>query len=226
MTLTLTYLGHSGILLSDGTHALCVDPFLTGNKLAEHKQEEITCDHVAFTHAHADHFNEDGLAIAQRNAATVIAPFELANHCKQRGIADDKIRAGNPGGRLPTPFGHVAFTPAIHSSSHDGQYMGLACGYVIHMAGIAVYHAGDTALFSDMKLIGEIGKPHVALLPVGGRYNMTPALARRAAEMIQPRIAIPIHYKTFPHLGQDIKGFTPQNVEVRELAPGQSITFG
>lgn len=222
MTLTLTYLGHSGILLSDGKHTLCVDPFLTGNGLATHRPDDIECDVIAFTHGHADHFNDDGLSIAQRTEAMVIAPYELANYCIERGLYEDKVQGTNPGGRVDTPFGYLATTPAVHSSSYEGRYMGVACGYVIHFGDVRVYHAGDTALFSDMERIGEMVKPDVVLLPIGGRYTMTPALATRAAEMLQAKIAIPVHFRTFPQLGQSAEGFNPAGVDVRVLVPGES----
>ncbi|MDX1682388.1 MAG: MBL fold metallo-hydrolase, partial [Phycisphaeraceae bacterium] len=123
-------------------------------------------------------------------------------------------------------FGSVSFTQAFHSSSYDGQYMGMPCGLVIEMGGITFYHCGDTGLFSDMKLIGEVYQPDVVAVPVGDRFTMGPELATRAAEMIGAPVAIPIHYKTFPVLRQTIEGFEPEGVDVRELAPGESTDIG
>lgn len=226
MPLNITFLGHSGFLFDDGTTRVCVDPFLTGNTLAQHQPGDIHTHYLALTHGHGDHCNDDGVTIARNNDATVIAPFEVANWFGEQGI--EKREPGNPGGRVYTDFGHVAFTPALHSSSGpDGRYMGVACGLVFEFerVGVSVYHAGDTALFSDMKLIGQLAKPDIAILPVGDRFTMTPHLGKLAAEMIRPKLAIPCHYKTFPLLTSDISAFTPDGVQVRELAPGESFEY-
>jgi len=217
MALEITFLGHSGFIFSDGKHRLVVDPFLTGNPLAKHQPDDIECDYLALTHGHADHMG-DSVAILKRTGATAIAPYECCEYFGEQGI--EKCEPGNPGGRIYTDFGHVAFTPAIHSSSYEGRYMGVATGLVIEMGGITVYHAGDTALFSDMKLIGEVAQPKVALLPCGDRFTMSPKLASMAAEMIKPEFAVPIHWKTFPLLTDDISDFKPKDVEVKVMEPG------
>ena len=219
--MTITFLGHSGFLLSDGTWTLAIDPFLTGNPLAVTRVEDVTCTHIALTHGHADHMG-DTVELAKANSAPVIAAFEIANLLSSRGVASTE--AGNPGGRIPLPFGWIAFTQAFHSSSYEGVYMGMPCGLVISMGGVVFYHAGDTGLFSDMALIGEIYKPRVAALPIGDRFTMGPELATRAAEMIRPEVAIPIHYRTFPPLVQSAEQFRPAGVAVRELQPGESWT--
>jgi len=219
MSLSITFLGHSGFLLNDGQHKLVIDPFLTGNPLAVHKPGDIACDYVALTHGHADHFG-DTLPIARQNDATVIAAFEICEYCAEQGI--EKCDPGNPGGRVYTDFGYIAFTPAFHSSSYQGRYMGQPCGLIVSMGGHKVYHAGDTALFGDMKLIGEIGQPDIAILPVGDRFTMGPKLATHAAEWVAAKTAIPVHYKTFPLLTADISEFRPQGVEVKEMQPGET----
>ena len=94
------------------------------------------------------------------------------------------------------------------------------------MGGVKVYHCGDTGLFSDMKMLGEIYRPDVACVPMGDRYTMGPELATKAAEWIKPKVAIPIHYKTFPILVQDANAFRPKGVEVKVLEPGESWSFG
>ncbi len=221
MTLTLTYLGHAGIALDDGRHTLLVDPFLTGNPRARHKAADLHCQYIALTHGHADHVG-DTVAIARRNDATVIAVFELCNLLSDQGVA--RTEPGNPGGRITTPFGWVAFTQAFHSSSFEGRYTGMPCGLVIRMGDTTVYHCGDTGLFGDMRLIGEIYQPDVACIPIGDRYTMGPTLAARAAELIRPKVAIPIHYDTWPPIAQDPAAFAPEGVTVKVLAPGERWT--
>jgi L-ascorbate metabolism protein UlaG (beta-lactamase superfamily) len=222
MALNITFLGHSGFLLDDGAHQLAIDPFLTGNELARHKPDDITCQYVALTHGHADHFG-DTVEIARNNDATVIAAFEICEYLGEQGIT--RTEPGNPGGRVHTDFGYVAFTQAFHSSSYEGRYMGMPCGLVISMGGVKFYHCGDTCLFGDMRLIGEIAHPDIAAIPCGDRFTMGPELAARAAQMINPRVAIPIHYATFPALTDDISAFRPDGVEVRKMEPGESWSF-
>lgn len=229
MTLKITYLGHSGFLFDDGHERgrLCVDPFLTGNDKAKHRPGDIKCDYVAFTHGHADHFNPAGWSIARDNDAVCIGNFELCEYLDDRVGLEDHL-AGNPGGSVTTDFGYVAFTQAHHSSSYEGQYLGVACGFVLHFerVGVTIYHAGDTALFSDMKLIGEIAHPDVALLPAGGRFTMSAKLAAKAAEFVRPKVAVPIHWGTFPVLAQDVDGFKPKGVETRVMQPGDVWEYG
>lgn len=222
MPLQITFLGHSGFLLDDGKHQLAIDPFLTGNELAKHKPADIKCQHIALTHGHEDHFG-DTVAIAKANKAELIAVHEVCNYAGGKGV--EKTNPGNTGGQIDTPFGYVAFTQAFHSSSHGGQYMGMPCGLIVSMGGVTMYHCGDTALFSDMRLIGDLYAPDIAAIPVGDRFTMGPEHAARAAEMIRPRVAIPVHYKTFGLLRQDIEGFEPPGIEVREMAPGETWTY-
>ena|SRR3990170_1980101 len=219
MGVVLTYLGHSGVLVSDGKHTVAIDPFLTGNPVATMKASDVRCTHIVVTHGHSDHLG-DTAAIAKANKATVFAAFEIAEFLGEQGV---KTEAGNPGGMITAPFGWVAFTQAFHSSSYEGRYMGNPCGAIVHIGGQTVYHCGDTGLFGDMQLIGEIYQPDVAFIPVGDRYTMGPELASRAAEMIKPRIAVPIHYGTFPVLRPDASGFKPKGVDIHVMKPGQEL---
>ena len=219
MALDITFLGHSGFLLSDGSHTLVIDPFLTGNPVATQQPGDIKCDYIALTHGHADHFG-DTVAIAKANNATVIAAFEIIEYLGEQGIT--RGEPGNPGGKIKTAFGWVAFTQAFHSSSYQGRYMGLPCGVVVRMGGKTFYHCGDTGIFGDMKLLGEIYQPNVAAIPIGDRFTMGPELATRAAELIKPNTAIPIHYNTWPPIEVDAGEFAPAGVKVKALKPGET----
>ncbi len=219
MALMLTFLGHAGVQLTDGTHTLVVDPFLTDNPAASTSADQVQCEFIALTHGHADHLG-DTVAIAKANKATVYAGYELSQYLEEQGLTTEP---GNPGGRIGTPFGSVAFTQAFHSSSFEGRYLGMPCGLVIEMGGVTVYHTGDTALFGDMKLIGEIYQPDIALICAGDRYTMGPELASRAAELIDPSIAVPIHHGTWPAIEVDIARFAPVGIPVRVLQPGESL---
>jgi L-ascorbate metabolism protein UlaG (beta-lactamase superfamily) len=221
MVITLTFFGHAGFLLSDGTHAVAIDPFLTGNPVATIVPEDVHCSSIVLTHGHADHFG-DTVAIAKANNATVYAANEICEYLGEQGLT---CEPGNPGGKINGPFGWVAFTQAFHSSSYNGQYMGMPCGVVVHIGGKTVYHLGDTALFGDMKLLGEIYKPDIALIPVGDRFTMGPELGTMAAEMIKPKVAVPIHYGTWPLLAPDASGFEPKGVDVKVMAAGESWSY-
>ena len=217
MTAHLTFLGHSCFLLSDGETRVIIDPFLTGNPVAAMTADEVECDHIALTHGHADHFG-DTIALAKKHDATVHAAFEITEYVQKQGHAN--VSPGNPGGRVATPFGSIAFTQAFHSSSFDGEYMGMPCGLVIEIGGATIYHAGDTGLFSDMKLIGELYSPDVAILPIGDRFTMGPEHASIAAEWIGAPTMIPCHFDTWEPIAQDPSVLAPNGVTVTVLKPG------
>lgn len=219
MGLTITYLGHSAFTFTDGSHTLVVDPFLTGNPVASCAADDVKCEYIALTHGHADHVG-DTVAIAKANDATVIGAFEICEWAGEQGIA--KCEPGNPGGRITTAFGSVAFTQAFHSSSYEGRYMGMPCGLMIEMGGSVVYHAGDTALFGDMQLIGELYKPAVSILPIGDRFTMGVEHASRAAEMIGAPVMIPCHYNTWPPIETDPRKLDPEGICVGVMQPGES----
>ena len=222
MPITLTFLGHAGFLLDDGKHKVAVDPFLTGNPVATMKPKEVRCQSIVLTHGHGDHVG-DTVSIAKANGATVYAANEIAEYLSEQGC---KAEPGNPGGKIAADFGWVAFTQAFHSSSYEGRYMGMPCGVIVRLGGQTVYHCGDTGLFSDMKLIGELYRPDIALIPIGDRFTMGPELATKAAEWIMPKVAVPMHYGTWPLLVPDASGFTPDGMEVKVMEVGESWQYG
>jgi L-ascorbate metabolism protein UlaG (beta-lactamase superfamily) len=222
MTVEIEFLGHATFLVRSGEHAVAIDPFLTGNPQATRAADGVECTHMVLTHGHADHM-ADAVPIAKRTGCTVFAANEICEYLGEQGI--EKLEPQNPGGRVDAPFGFVAMTQAFHSSSYEGRYMGMPCGAMISIGGKTVYHAGDTALFGDMRLLGELYSPDVALLPVGDRFTMGPAHAAKAAELIGAPIAVPMHYGTWPLLTDDISAFRPNGVEVRALKPGETMTL-
>lgn len=193
-----TYYGHASFLLDDGTSKVLTDPFLTGNPLAAIKASEVECDYILLTHAHGDHLG-DAPAIAKRTGAMVLGIPEVLDVCLQ-AESDIKTHGMNIGGSVKLPFGKVRMTMALHSSGVAG---GIACGYVIQIGGINVYFAGDTALFSDMKLIGQKDPLDYAVLPIGDNYTMGLEDAALAAQWLNTKNVIPIHYNTWPVIAQE-----------------------
>ena len=197
-----TYYGHASFLLDDGTSKVLTDPFLTGNPLAAIQADEVECDYILLTHAHGDHLG-DAPAIAKRTGAMVLGIPEVLDVCLQ-AESDIKTHGMNIGGSVKLPFGKVRMTMALHSSGVAG---GIACGYVIHIGDINVYFAGDTALFSDMKLIGQKDPLDYAVLPIGDNYTMGLEDAALAAQWLNTRNVIPVHYNTWPVIAQEAKRY-------------------
>ena len=193
-----TYYGHASFLLDDGTSKVLTDPFLTGNPLAAIQADEVECDYILLTHAHGDHLG-DAPAIAKRTGAMVLGIPEVLDVCLQ-AEGDIKTHGMNIGGSVKLPFGKVRMTMALHSSGVAG---GIACGSVIQIGGINVYFAGDTALFSDMKLIGQKDPLDYAVLPIGDNYTMGLEDAALAAQWLNTKNVIPIHYNTWPVIAQE-----------------------
>lgn len=225
MAVRLTFHGHAAWSLdSDGVKIL-MDPFLSGNPTADVGPDDVEADYILITHAHDDHVG-DTVEIAKRTGATVISNFEIANWCGSHGITAHPLHLG---GGTEFPFGRVELTIAHHGSSFsDGSYGGNPAGIIVKTGGKTIYNAGDTALFYDMKLIGEIHTPDVALLPIGDNFTMGPEAALRAVELIRPKLVIPMHYNTFDLIAQDAEAFArrcreEKGVECVVLEPGGSV---
>jgi L-ascorbate metabolism protein UlaG (beta-lactamase superfamily) len=199
----LRYLGHSGFQFHHGGHEVVIDPFVSQNPSSPVEVGELSPSHILLTHAHGDHYG-DTPAIAERTGATVVAPVEIAQYVSQRGMQGHGM---NIGGGFQFPFGRVQFTPAWHSSSFpDGTYGGMPTGILLEIDGKRIYHAGDTGLFSDMRLIGRKGID-LAMLPIGDFFTMGPDDALEAVKLLSPRAVVPIHFNTFPPIAQDAQAF-------------------
>jgi L-ascorbate metabolism protein UlaG (beta-lactamase superfamily) len=222
----LTFLGHSAFLIEGEKHSLVIDPFLTGNPLAKVKPSEVKADFVLITHGHGDHLG-DSIDIAKRNNATIISTFEIANYCQTRGANAHPMHIG---GARNFPFGRLKLTIAHHgSSSPEGDYMGEPSGMLITMDGKTLYHAGDTGLFYDMKLIGEMNRIDVAILPIGDNFTMGIDDAVKAAEFLQAKMYVPMHYKTFDVIdvepGEFVEKLSKTGFHGKVLKVGDSMEY-
>jgi L-ascorbate metabolism protein UlaG (beta-lactamase superfamily) len=201
---TLTYYGHSTWALETKGTTILIDPFFTGNPQASVTAGDVRANFIILTHAHGDHYG-DTVEIAKRTGATLISNFEIVNYCQKQGVAN--AHPLHLGGGHAFPFGRAKLTVAHHGSSFpDGTYGGNPAGVVIEFEGKRLYDAGDTALFSDMTLIGQPGLD-VALLPIGDNFTMGPDDAAAAAKLLRARTVIPEHYNTWPVIAQDPEVF-------------------
>ena len=214
----LTWFGHSCVRLS-GTKDVIVDPFV-----GDGVEVTFDCDIIAVTHGHRDHMGH-----TVRLKKKTVAINEIAKYLAVKGIP---VEGMNIGGTIDLDGVRFTMTPAVHSSWLEeggiGCNGGAAAGYVITMDKKKVYHAGDTALFSDMKLIGDLYKPNVALLPIGGRFTMGPDEAMMAAQYIGAPLVVPVHYNTWPVIAQDPSQFKfaierTTDMKVAVLSPGETI---
>ncbi|MFD1676676.1 metal-dependent hydrolase [Alicyclobacillus fodiniaquatilis] len=225
----VTYHGQSCFIIENEAHRIIVDPFLSGNPNACITPDDVDVSHVLLTHGHADHVL-DAEAIARRCDAVIIAPNELANYYGDKGL---NIHPMHLGGKHDFPFGRVKLTLAFHGSGIETEngfiYVGPPCGFLITMGGKTLYHAGDTGLFGDMKIIGQLNDIDVALLPIGDNFTMGPEDALLAAEWVRAKHAIPMHYNTFPLIAQDGVQFASdlkaKGIDGIALKVGESAEF-
>ena len=227
--LNLDYYGHSCFSLSDEKYSVLIDPFISGNPMTPIKADVLQPTHILVSHGHHDHLG-DAIGIAKRTQALIIAPNELAKYCERQGA---RVHAMHIGGGREFEFGYVKLTNALHGSAvitaNETIYTGNPCGFIIRMQGLNIYHAGDTGIFLDMKLIGEMDELDCALLPIGDNFVMGPADAARAADMLKAKLTIPMHYNTFPVIKQDPQVFMEMLKEYglagRVMNPGERIVL-
>lgn len=199
----ITWLGHACFTI-EGSKKIIIDPFLSGNPVAPKTYHEIEADYVLLTHGHGDHLG-DAVEISQERNATLIAPFELATFCGQKGA---QVHGMHLGGAFQFDGVKIKLTPAFHGSGFvDGNsiyYTGNPCGYLIWMDDKCLYHAGDTGLFGDMNfVIGKFNTIDVAFLPIGDNFTMGPDDALIAADWLKAKTVVPMHYNTWPLIQQD-----------------------
>ncbi len=223
----LTYFGHSCFLLEVEGARIVLDPYLKDNPHGRVKPAKVPCDFILCSHAHEDHIC-DAVELSKLHGATIVAPYELAEYFDSQNT---KALDLMPGGGVNLPWGRIDMTPAIHSSALElpagkNRHMGAPCGYVIRAEEKSVYHAGDTALFGDMKLIGRHGLD-AALVPIGDRYTMGPADAVEALNLLRPKLAVPMHYDTTDKIRQNPHAFGASALAaghtVRVMGAGETI---
>ena len=228
--LAITWLGHATfIITTPGGKRIVTDPWLEGNPMCPPDMKRIDkADVILLSHGHFDHTG-DIVSVARATGAPVVAVFELASWVERKGV--QKTIGMNIGGTVNVAGLDVTMTPAIHSSSVTEndmtQYLGLAAGFVVKLEdGRKIYFAGDTALFGDMRLIGEMHQPDVAFLPIGDHFTMGPDAAALAARMLGVRQVVPMHYGTFPILTgtpDALKRLVdPHGIDVLVLKPGST----
>ena len=229
----VTWLGHAAFLIESPKGVrIAIDPWIGNNPKFPKDFEWGKLDLIAATHGHFDHFGDDGIALAKKTGATVVAIFELALHSGANGV--EKVSGMNKGGRQRVSGVEFRMVNAVHSSGTSGagkenNFPSDPCGYVMTFEdGFRIYHAGDTNVFADMALIGELYEPDLAMLPIGDFYTMGPREAVKACQLLGVNLVIPMHWGTFPALPgtpADLRREIERRglaTQVVELAPGQS----
>lgn len=225
----LSFHGHSVVMIETNGKKILIDPFINGNGQTDLNADTVECDVILLTHGHNDHVG-DTVDIAKRNGALVVATADLATYLGFKGL---NVHGMNIGGAYEFDFGRVKLTQAFHSSHYteDSQnivYTGMPTGILFTAEGKTIYHLGDTGLFSDLKMIGEMNAIDVAFVPIGDNFTMGPEDAAIAAKWIGAKTVVPIHYNTFPVIEQDPNTFVEKldaGIEGKVLKPGESITL-
>ncbi len=228
MTTEITWLGHGSWAIETGGHTILLDPFLNDSPTSPVKADDVKADYILVSHGHFDHV-ADVASIANRTGATVVAAYEVSAWFEsQHGV---KNTVGmNLGGGIDLPLGRVTMTVAHHSSQlPDGSYGGNPAGFLLKLADGTIYFACDTALFSDMQLIGRAGID-LAVLPIGDLFTMGPADSIEAIKLIHPRRVAPAHYNTWPPIEQNAATWADSvraNTEAEPvvLNPGDKFTL-
>jgi len=197
----LKYFSHSSFqITTDSGLVILIDPFLDDNPTSPVKSDDVSADFIILTHAHGDHVG-DSFKIAKRTDPLFICVNELADYCSEKGFRAHNMHIG---GAYTFDFGKLKFTIAHHGSmTPDNTYGGEPAGVILSIDGKNVYHTGDTGLFYDMKLIGEMTTIDYMLLPIGDNFTMGIVDAVKAVELADPKVAIPMHYNTFPVIEVD-----------------------
>ncbi len=209
----LKYFSHSSFQITTNSGIkLLIDPFLDGNPTSPVKAADVDAEYIILTHAHGDHIG-DSFSIAKRCGSSFICVNELAEYCKAKGFEAHNMHIG---GGYDFEFGRVKFTIAHHGSmTPDNSYAGEPAGVILSIDGKNIYHTGDTGLFYDMKLIGEMTPIDYMLLPIGDNFTMGITDAVKAVELTSPKVAIPMHYNTFPVIEAD-----PNEFKIKAEAKG------
>ena len=224
--LTITWLGHSAFRVrTPGGKEVLFDPWYTGNPSFPEHARPTAADLILVSHGHSDHIT-DAAAMARATRATVVGIWEVTTWLGSKGV--QSLEPMNKGGSIDVQGLRITMTEAIHSSSFDENgivYLGEPAGFIVRLENEQViYFAGDTALFSDMKLLGELYKPDIAFLPIGDRFTMGPELAAMAAKWLGVKQVVPMHWGTFPLLtgtpDQLEAHLAGTGVEVLRLKPG------
>jgi L-ascorbate metabolism protein UlaG (beta-lactamase superfamily) len=227
----ITWLGHATVLVQTpkGTNVL-IDPFIAHNpKYPKDFELPSKVHYILLSHGHGDHMS-DAAPVAKKHGSHVVAVYELADYVAGQGATE--YTGMNLGGTVQLDDVAVTMVDAKHSAGVQDDkgihYVGIAAGFVLEIAGSPVlYHAGDTCVFGDMKLIGEIYRPEIAMLPIGGHYTMGPREAAYAVKLLAPKTVLPIHWGTFPPLKgtpEELAKLVEPGVKVERWKPGDEYT--